>query len=66
MAKLKFSSIEQPELVGYVALLGLSDRPELLEIEEIADYADAVNKKDNLPYLILEFVVVGDAGSRLP
>ena len=38
--KLKFSSVQQPELVGYLALLS----PQIVEIEEFVGYCDAVTK----------------------
>jgi len=40
--KLKFSSVQQPELVGYLALL----KPENVEIEEVVGYCDAVKQKN--------------------
>lgn len=39
--KLKFSSVQQPELVGYVALLNLKAASSL-EIEEVIGSSDAV------------------------
>lgn len=38
--KLKFSSVQQPELVGYLALLN----PQIVEVEEVVGYCDAVTK----------------------
>lgn len=40
LMKLKFSSVQQPELIGYLALL----KPENLEIEEVAGYCEAVRQ----------------------
>ena len=43
LMKLKFSSIDQPELVAYLALLGLrSGCPEGLEVEEVIEHGAAV------------------------
>lgn len=42
VTKLKFSSVQQPELSGFLALLKLSDSS-IIDIEEIIGYCDAVN-----------------------
>jgi len=38
--KLKYSSVQQPELVGYLALLKLN---QVVEIEEVIGSSDAVS-----------------------
>lgn len=41
--KLKFSSVQQPELVGYLALL----KPQNVEVEEVIGYCEAVKQALN-------------------
>lgn len=49
--KLKYSSVQQPELVGYLALLN----PENLEIEQVAGYCDAVRNSGRIARFLTRF-----------
>lgn len=52
--KLKFSSVQQPELVGYLALLN----PQNVEIEEVVGYCEAVIQWISLGgFFLIGFVV---------
>ena len=44
--KLKFSSVQQPELIGYLALLNSIQSSIKIEIEEVVGYCEAVKRRE--------------------